>query len=263
MNQPANNFNIRKISWAHFNEMQSVSPESLLTKNRNEDNIRLENILIAGVSDLAEVNLGILLGFRTQIGLHVRFRSLFENRDIFARVSTQINLARNSKIPVSIGGAYRVGGHFYATHFKIGASSYNFLQEGKSYKFQGKRIALAQMIRTPLAQLIRANSAKPSVRVTGQVLSHSGLGSDYSYVILSCLIAAPENPASKMDVVFIGKGADRDKFVDINANLDWAQEQGIPVELGGDYNGEYFHAFYFKIKPDKNTRRAGELISLQ
>jgi hypothetical protein len=251
-------FDIRKVSWAHFSQMQSTRFTELVQNGKNEDNIRLDHLPVLGISDLAEVNLGILLGFRSENGLRVRFKSPFENRELFVRISARLDEARRHRIPVAVGGAYRADGSFYAVNFQVGAWFYDLLKQTEKIHSKNLRTPLAKMQRIPLAELANQRLAQMAVRFSGKVASFSGLGSDYSYVLLGCIAA---DAASQIEIVFSGKNIDRDKFVDLNAALDWACEQQIPIEFGGDYNGEYFNAFYFKIKPGENNE-PGELISL-
>lgn len=250
-------FDVRKISWAHFSQMQLFRYTDLVQAGKNEDNIRLEYLPVLGISDLAEVNLGILLGFRSEHGLRVRFKSPFENRELFIRISARLDEARRHRIPVAVGGAYRADGAFYAVNFQTGARFYDLLKQSDKMHSKESRTPLAHMQRISLGELANQQTAQATVRFSGKVVSYSGLGSDYSYVLLGCVVA---EAGSQIEIVFSGKNIDRDKFTDISAALDWVCEKQIQVEFGGDFNGEYFHANYFKIVPVGN--QPGELISL-
>lgn len=256
------NFDVRNISWASLSSMTLSSVKELKQQNNNEDNIRLEDIPIEGVSDLAEVNLGVLLGFRTTGGLHVRFKSPFENRDTFVRVSARLNDARKKQIPVTVGGSWRVDGSFFAVYFRIEDMLYDFTKRSHEFQFSGKRVAFAEMLQIQLEALRTSGKPENNIRFKGEVISYSGLGSDYSYVLLGCVIAPHMSGHPKIDVVFSGKKVNRDRFVDINANLDWAQEHKVPVEIGGMFDGECVHAFYFKLNPKPSSDISSELITL-
>lgn len=256
-------FDIRKIPWVRFSEMKKVNPEELILQKQNPDNVKLTDIPVFGVSDLAEVNLGVLLGFRTEKGIHIYLKSLYENRDNFARLSARLNFARKNNIPVSVGGAFRGNDSFYAVYLQIGSNFYDLTQEAPGFRFTNTRIPLAQMKQMRIENLLSKKHPETSVRFTGKVVGFSGLGSDYSYVLLACLLAPAGQKSLALDVVFTGKGMDRDKFVAINTDLDWAEENGIEVEVGGDFNGEYLSAFYFKIKSNAASQISGNLITLR
>lgn len=252
-------FDIRKVSWAHFSRMEKTSYKELVKKRENLDNVRLDDLPVLGISDLAEVNLGILLGFRSEDGLRVRLKSPFENRELFVRLSARLDDARRHRKSVAVGGAYRADGAFYAVYLQVESFVYDLLKQTEKYQFAKSRTSLAQMNQMSLAEVSRQKKEQKAVRFSARVISFSGLGSDYSYVLLGCVAA---NDGAQVEVVFSGKNVDRDKFVDINAALDWVCEKQIPVEFGGDFNGAYFNAFYFKILPDPANNQTSELISL-
>lgn len=256
------NFDIRKINWVLFPEMSIISPVELEKKEQNLDNIQLKNIHIEGISDLAEVNLGVLLGFRAENGLHVRFKSKFENRDLFVRVSAQLALAEKKRIPISIGGSYRHNGFFYAVYFKIENNLYNFLEQTESHEYHDRKLIYKDLPVTQISTIISSNFHEKLVRFPAQILGVSGLGSDYAYVLLGCIVSSPENTSHRLDVVFSGRSKERDTFIDLNADLNWACKNQIPVEFGGRWGDGYCRAWYFKINPDPKSGRKGSLISL-
>jgi hypothetical protein len=262
MQKQSENFDIRKINWVPFSEMQTNSRAELENNAQNIDNIRLENIHSEGISDLAEVNLGVLLGFRTENGLHVRFKSKFENRDLFVRVSAQLALAEKKRIPVSIGGSYRTDGSFYAVYFKIEGHFYNFLEQMEFHDLSDKKLIFKELTETQIPILISTNLHEKLIRFSAQILSVSGLGSDYAYVLLGCTVSPYSATNPRIDVVFSGRGKDRDKFIDLNADLNWACKNHIPVEFGGHWENGYCRAYYFKISPDLKSGRKGSLINL-
>ncbi|MBN2088180.1 hypothetical protein JW964_01125 [candidate division KSB1 bacterium] len=262
MQKHIDNFDIRKISWAPFPEMLKASLAELEKNEQDVDNIRLENILIAGSSDLAEVNLGVLLGFRTENGFHVRFKSKFENRDLFVRVSAQLALAERRKIPVTVGGSFRQDGSIYAIYFKIENNLYNFLEQTESHEYSVKRLIYKDLPETHISTLFSSNFQKKLIRFPAQILGVSGLGSDYAYVLLGCIVAPPGSATPQVDVVFSGRGKDRDKFIDLNADLNWACKNHISVEFGGHWDNGYCRASYFKINPDTKSGRKGSLVNL-
>ncbi|MCK5738218.1 hypothetical protein KAH55_03510 [bacterium] len=257
------NFDIRKVAWARYREMTPKTIQELWLDNQSVDNIRLKKISVKGLSDLAEVNLGVLLGFRTKDGLHVRFKSKYENRDLFVRTSARLEWARRTNQKISIGGSYRPDGKFFAVFCRIGDRKYNFLKDAQNEKLPEKREALARMPRISMEEALNRNgSDQTTVRITGHVYGISGLGSDYSYVLLGFTLGNGKKKAPTLDVVFKGNEVERHKLIDINCDLDWARENKIPIEIGGYFGGGYFTAVYFKINRLKNKVKHGELITL-
>jgi len=263
MKSKNDHFDIRKISWVNFSKMKKTTVSELIQLNQNSDNIRLENLQVEGMSDLAEVNLGILLGFRTEAGLHVRFKSKFENRDLFVRVSAQLHYARTKNIKVSIGGAYRKNNSFYAVYFQIESKTFDFLEKIPDFRISKERIPYLKLQKTSIAELMRKSTRSDSLKFTAKIISISGLGSDYAFVLLGCIAVSEGTSSPKLEIVFTAKGTERDKFVDLNADLDWACEKQISVEFGGDFDGKYFIAYYFKIQSDVPHDRKGALINLR
>ncbi len=160
--------------------MSITSPAELEKNEQNIDNIRLENIHIEGISDLAEVNRGVLLGFRAENGLHVRFKSKFENRDLFVQVSAQLSFAAKKKIPVSVGGSYRHDGIFYAIFFKIENTLYNFLDADETPDHVEKKLIYKDLTEIHIPALFSSNIQEKLIRFPAQILGVSGLGSDYA-----------------------------------------------------------------------------------